>query len=90
MIDREVSLVVSTANDLSNNLGSLPVKVGEITGVLDTVAQKLHSLKRKVTELELEFCPVLLIILSLCFFCFFMNLFFSLANKVSISTALCL
>ena len=50
MIDREVSLVVGATNDLTNSLGSVPVKVGEITGFLDGVVQKLQSLKRKVTH----------------------------------------
>lgn len=49
VIDREVSLVVSATNDLTNSLGTVPVKVGEITGFLDGVVQKLQSLKRKVT-----------------------------------------
>ena len=48
VIDREVSLVVSATNDLTSSLGSVPVKVGEITGFLDGVVQKLQSLKRKV------------------------------------------
>lgn len=48
VIDREVSLVVSVTNDLTSSLGSVPVKVGEITGFLDGVVQKLQSLKRKV------------------------------------------
>lgn len=49
VIDREVSLVVSATNDLTGGLGSVPVKVGEITGFLDGVVQKLQSLKRKVS-----------------------------------------
>ena len=48
VIDREVSLVVGATNDLTSSLGSVPVKVGEITGFLDGVVQKLQSLKRKV------------------------------------------
>lgn len=48
VIDREVSLVVNASNDLTHGLGSVPVKVGEITGFLDGVVQKLQSLKRKV------------------------------------------
>ncbi|PFX25471.1 macrophage erythroblast attacher-like [Stylophora pistillata] len=50
VIDREVSLVVNASNDLTNGLGSVPVKVGEITGFLDGVVQKLQSLKRKSEE----------------------------------------
>ncbi|XP_068708537.1 E3 ubiquitin-protein transferase MAEA-like isoform X2 [Montipora foliosa] len=50
VIDREVSLVVSATNDLTNSFGSVSVKVGEITGFLDGVVQKLQSLKRKSEE----------------------------------------
>lgn len=58
VIDREVSLVHSATNDLTNGLGSVPVKVGEITVFLDGVVQKLQSLKRKVscTPWELLLC----------------------------------
>lgn len=53
VIDREVSLVVSATNDLTSSLGSVPVRVGEITGFLDGVVQKLQSLKRKVSKVLL-------------------------------------
>ena len=56
VIDREVSLVVSATNDLTNSLGTVPVKVGEITGFLDGVVQKLQSLKRKVTFNATHMC----------------------------------
>ena len=45
-----MSLVVSATNDLTNSFGTVSVKVGEITGFLDGVVQKLQSLKRKVNE----------------------------------------
>ena len=44
---------MSATNDLTSSLGSVPVKVGEITGFLDGVVQKLQSLKRKVNKLFL-------------------------------------
>jgi len=88
VIDREVSLVVSATNDLTSSLGSVPVKVGEITGFLDGVVQKLQSLKRKVNiffvnlqymyhDSNLQTCSLVFLLL------FLMYMYFLLENKTN-------
>ena len=47
-IDREVSHVLAANADLSNIVRKTPVKVSEVTGILDGVIEKLQVLKRKV------------------------------------------
>ncbi|EDO31713.1 predicted protein [Nematostella vectensis] len=50
VIDREVSYVVGATNELTSTLSKPAVKTGEVTRMLDDIAQKIQVLKRKSEE----------------------------------------